>query len=428
MTLWAIEAQALEEIQGQETQRQEVLAKMQAQPGSLAELSGPLPKAEQTGETLAAQTPAYQRTGKVAVIFAAGVITPTRDWFLYYTSGNIALDRLTADIGAALADPEVDSIVLHLNSPGGYVSGTRDFAEWLAQAQQTKPIYSYTNGMMASAAYWIGAAATQVFACPTAEVGSVGVRLTAQDNSGYFSKLGILFKSMVNQKSPKKATSPFTKEGEADYIGLLNATAEVFINSLATYRGKTNKQVQADFGQGFLVAAEPALKAGMVDGVCSFHQLVSSLESGTLGQITANQHSMETSMSAENQTPPAGSAAGTEESSDYAQAITALTQTNAQLVAQNAAAAAALVEAKTDQESLATAQAELDEAKTQLAASQGTTTALQTELAEAKAATATAQAATTALQTKLAGYTGDTETEVTGSAGGETNPKSKALI
>ncbi|HRV30176.1 MAG TPA: S49 family peptidase [Kiritimatiellia bacterium] len=96
-------------------------------------------------------------------------------------AGAVDLGDVAEDLRAANADPGVRSILLDIDSPGGMVSGTLELADRVMMSE--KPVYAFTGGMMASAAYWIGCSAERVFATKSAEVGGIGVYTLFLDSS-----------------------------------------------------------------------------------------------------------------------------------------------------------------------------------------------------------------------------------------------------
>lgn len=110
-----------------------------------------------------------------------------------FERGNGAVDTL--DIRAELAeyasDTRVRGALLDIDSPGGMVLGTPETAEAVREFAARKPIHAFTRGMMASAAYWIGSAATGVWATPSASVGSIGVVLPFLDQSRRLADAGV---------------------------------------------------------------------------------------------------------------------------------------------------------------------------------------------------------------------------------------------
>ena len=86
---------------------------------------------------------------------------------------------LTPILSAAVADDDVQAILLDIDPPGGQISGTDAFSDLVYQTWQKKPVVAFGNGVMASGAYWIGSAASRVIVDRTAQVGSIGMLLHA---------------------------------------------------------------------------------------------------------------------------------------------------------------------------------------------------------------------------------------------------------
>jgi len=99
------------------------------------------------------------------------------------------------DIGAALREaserPDIKAVFLDIDSPGGTVAGTPELANAVADLNARKPVYAFSSGLMASAAYWIASQARAIYATPSAQVGSIGVVQAVVDNSAALDKAGI---------------------------------------------------------------------------------------------------------------------------------------------------------------------------------------------------------------------------------------------
>lgn len=101
------------------------------------------------------------------------------------------------------ADPEIDAIVLNIDSPGGTVAGTEELGATIRAA--TKPVVAFVNGMAASAAYWIASACRKIVAgTDTSIVGSIGVMCTWADMSGYYAQQGIVIRDIYAPQSGDK--------------------------------------------------------------------------------------------------------------------------------------------------------------------------------------------------------------------------------
>jgi ClpP class serine protease len=127
----------------------------------------------------------------VAVIPLQGVLTPRGGGLLALLFGGTSLEQFAAQIRQAAADPSVSAIVIDSTSPGGNVYGVEEAADAVAQAARQKRVVSSANAVMASAAYWIGSAASEVVISPSGEIGSLGVMAKHEEVSKLQERLGI---------------------------------------------------------------------------------------------------------------------------------------------------------------------------------------------------------------------------------------------
>lgn len=183
-------------------------------------------------------------------------------------SGATSLEVLALDFQAALDDPEVTRIVLDIDSPGGMAAGVSEFADQIRAS--SKPVTAYVDASGASAAYWLAAAADRVIVSKTAMVGSVGVVLEVDTRK----RTGAV--EIVSSQSPNKRPDASTVEGRAEIQSRVDQIAQVFIESVAAFRGITADEVVQRFRAGGLLVGAEAVAAGAADAV-------GSLETATAG-------------------------------------------------------------------------------------------------------------------------------------------------
>ena len=119
----------------------------------------------------------------VAVVPIHGVIGKRLNMFSKI-SGGVSTELLKRDLQIVMDDESVDSILLDIDSPGGSVDGTQELAQFIFDARPKKPIIALANSTIVSAAYWIGAAAHDIFiSVNTTQVGPLGVVGTHFDTS-----------------------------------------------------------------------------------------------------------------------------------------------------------------------------------------------------------------------------------------------------
>lgn len=142
--------------------------------------------------------------GEIAILpmygtFMKGVSPAMEKYF-----GLVNTDRIKAEINNLRLDESVKGVILDIDSAGGSATGIMETAEAVARLADTKKVYSVTEGMMASAAYWIGSQADMVFATKSAKVGSIGVYLPVVDSSAAYESKGVKVELIKNKEATYK--------------------------------------------------------------------------------------------------------------------------------------------------------------------------------------------------------------------------------
>lgn len=217
-----------------------------------------------------------------AVTIRDGVATiPVRGSLFRYAnifariSGATSYQDLATDLRTAVDDPSVRAILLAIDSPGGEVNGCAETAGLIRELGARKPIDGYIGGTGASAAYWIASACRRVYAANTAMVGSIGTIWGMEEVT--HKDIKVKEYVLVSSQSPKKNIDIRTAEGQADLQIMLDALADVFIDTVAEYRGVTREKVLSDFGQGGMFVGQAAVDAGLVDGISTYEELLAEL-------------------------------------------------------------------------------------------------------------------------------------------------------
>ena len=155
-------------------------------------------------------------TPKIAVIPIHGTLV-RRTVGLEAESGLTSYAGLTAQLDAALANPEVAAILLDVDSPGGESGGVFDLADRIRAAAQIKPVWAVANDMAFSAAYAIASAASKVFVSRTGGVGSIGVIAMHVDQSEKDAQDGVRYTAVFagDRKNDLNPPEPISSEGHA---------------------------------------------------------------------------------------------------------------------------------------------------------------------------------------------------------------------
>jgi signal peptide peptidase SppA len=215
----------------------------------------------------------------VAILNVGGVIMPKADLFTEI-SGGTTVDTLALRFNEALEAKDVKAIVLHIDSPGGSITGVHEFSNQIYDARGKKPIISYISSLGASAAYWIGSAADKIIVDKTARIGSIGVVASWSDNRKAREKAGITDYEIVSNQTPNKRLDATTDEGKKVLQDELDGLANIFIENVARNRDTNSIFVQENYGKGGVLLADDAIKVGMVDSLGSLESVINSFSEG----------------------------------------------------------------------------------------------------------------------------------------------------
>lgn len=233
-----------------------------------------LVKFAERGETLtaAARQPSPPRSaGAAAVIPIHGMIEHRSSWMLELLGGS-SIEDIRGALRAAVGSPQVSAIVLDIDSPGGGVAGVTELAAEIRAARAQKRVVAMVNTTAASAAYWLAAQADHIMVTPSGQVGSIGIYAVHLDISRALDAQGITptIISAGERKTDGNEFAPLSDEARAEMQRRADAFYGQFVADVAAGRGVPAATVKADYGNGSVLLARDALKAGMVDAVGTF--------------------------------------------------------------------------------------------------------------------------------------------------------------
>jgi ClpP class serine protease len=216
-----------------------------------------------------------QLRGSVAILEVAGPIFRHANLFTEI-SGATAIGTLARDLQLAADDPRVTAILLNIDSPGGQLNGLTELGEAIRAAAGRKPVTAYVDGVAASAAYLLAAAAHEVVMARSATVGSLGV-------VGIFPPQGSASQQpveIVSSQTPNKRASPHTDAGRARLQAWIDASAQVFLDTVASFRGMAVEALLEATDGGGLLVGQAAVTAGLADRLGSFEDTLARLAGG----------------------------------------------------------------------------------------------------------------------------------------------------
>jgi ClpP class serine protease len=138
------------------------------------------------------------------------------------------------------------------------------------------------NPLAASAAYWIAAQADELAVTPSGLAGSVGVLAVHVDESKALEQAGLTVTPITYGRRKREAAGigPLSEEGLAGIQERVDYFGKMFERDVAAGRKVSAAKVSADFGEGAMLTAEQAVKAGAADRVATLDEVVARLADG----------------------------------------------------------------------------------------------------------------------------------------------------
>jgi len=196
---------------------------------------------------------------------------------LHPFSGMTGYDGIRILLKLALDDPDVQAIMLDIDSPGGEVAGCFDLVDAIYEARGSKPIWAVLTESAYSAAYAIASAADRIIVPRTGGTGSVGVICMHVDMSQALSKAGINV-TLIHYGSLKadgNEFNPLPKQTLARFQADVDAMGEIFVETVARNRDLTPKRVRSTQAGTFLGA--DGVEIGFADAVMAPDEAFASL-------------------------------------------------------------------------------------------------------------------------------------------------------
>lgn len=177
--------------------------------------------------------------------------------------GGVDAGRLADTLDAQRSNADLETLLVEWNSPGGTVTGTPEAAEAMRGLAKRKRVVSWTSDIMASAAYWIGAQAGEVYASPSASVGSVGVYMAWLDYSEALAADGVAVHAV--QAGKLKLAGTDFRPPSAEELGHFQAGVDSLHADFK--RAIRHRMISSEHLEGQVLSGRAAESAGMVDGL-----------------------------------------------------------------------------------------------------------------------------------------------------------------
>jgi signal peptide peptidase SppA len=180
-------------------------------------------------------------------------------------TGATDINEISDNMDDYLADAEVKTIIFHVDSPGGVVGGVEELARKIANS--SKATIAYTDGMMCSAAYWLGSSADRVIASPSATVGSIGVYMNLIDVSQAYAEMGVKAVVIKSSATPYKGAGIEGTSLSPEQIAYFqNEVDDIYNDFVASVKSK-RKMASDDAMKGQSMSGKIASSMGLLTGL-----------------------------------------------------------------------------------------------------------------------------------------------------------------
>lgn len=222
----------------------------------------------------------FDMAGPVAIVPVHGTLVQKLGSLRPF-SGMTGYDGIRQAFTAALTDPEVEAIVLDVDSPGGEVAGCFDLVDLIYQSRGEKPIHAILSECAYSAAYAIASAADVISVPRTGGTGSVGVICLHVDYSQALADAGL--KVTLITYGARKADGypeiPLSDKAFARFQSDVDDMGELFVQTVARNRGLDAGRIRDTQASTYL--GQTGVTVGLADAVAApdaaFRSLIDEL-------------------------------------------------------------------------------------------------------------------------------------------------------
>lgn len=184
----------------------------------------------------------YSIVGGIAVVPVHGILSHDEPYWFQEATSYTSIHKMLA---AAIGDEEVRGIMMHVNSPGGTVSGCFDLCDDIYDMRGVKPMWAIVDESAFSAAYAIASCADRIIVPRTGGVGSVGVITMHIDITKMLENAGIKVTTIQfgERKSDSYPTTPLSREAEKRLQAEVDMIGDLFVSLVSRNRGMDKKTV-----------------------------------------------------------------------------------------------------------------------------------------------------------------------------------------
>jgi len=184
--------------------------------------------------------------------------------------------RIVPALNKAFENDSAQAVVLLFNSPGGSPVQSGIIYDEILRLRQKydKPVYAVVEEVCASGAYYIAAAADEIFVDKASIVGSIGVLMDGFGFTDAMEKIGVERRLLTagENKGILDPFSPLSEKQRAFAQEMLDEIHAQFIEVVRNGRGERLHE-SADMFSGLFWTGQQAIEMGLADSLGSLGQV-----------------------------------------------------------------------------------------------------------------------------------------------------------
>ena len=198
-------------------------------------------------------------------------------------------ETVVDDLRAALVDPHVAAVVLHINSRGGSVTASDAIYSAVRRLDQEKPVIACFGDVAASGGYYVGCGARAIVASPLTLTGSIGVFGLVPTWAELTERLAIGHDVLRNRKNAAMYNpwAGFDSDARAHAQREVSSMYEAFIELVAERRQLSSSEVDT-VAQGRVWTGRDARQHRLLDDLGGFTAAVEQAKSEAGGTISSD--------------------------------------------------------------------------------------------------------------------------------------------
>jgi protease IV len=153
--------------------------------------------------------------------------------------GLIRGNRQRVEALERLSESSAKAVIIHINSPGGTVSGSEELYDSLSRLKAKKPVVVVVDGIAASGGYIAAIASDRVFAQQSSIVGSIGIIFQYPNFTDLLKTVGVQVESIKSTplKAAPNGLEPTSPEARAAVEALVKDSYDWFKDLVRERRG-----------------------------------------------------------------------------------------------------------------------------------------------------------------------------------------------